>query len=290
MANIRKNITFQQKDLLVSAMENDRELYAQRCNSVEGRSSYKAKWEELVTALNSVQGGSRKSVVEWQKAWTQYKNKVKGRASHLRAHTRGTGGGEPGRLLAPIELRVVAILGEETIAGLGTAEGGFRTEDPPSAVPLDPEVIIEEFEEPQEPVESEEGAPQMEEAHIDIGDEWQFAYGADEEPSNRVFLPIPRTSGPPAGTSAQVIRISPTTSSRPPSGATTSASATTPGSYAYGEPTPKKRKKAGGKRDMTLEKFAEILTRQTVAVEGLTATMAAWTPVVVKFGEWLDKQ
>ncbi|KAJ8707540.1 hypothetical protein PYW08_010792 [Mythimna loreyi] len=86
-------------------------------------------WCELVTKLNSIGGGVNISTEEWKKVWEDWKSEVKTKASFIRRHARGTGGGggpSNPQTLTSLEERVVAIIGKLAVEGMpGIQEAGF---------------------------------------------------------------------------------------------------------------------------------------------------------------------
>ncbi|CAK1592730.1 unnamed protein product [Parnassius mnemosyne] len=86
------------------------------------------EWNNLATKLNAHGSGSSKSGERWKKVWADWKSKIKKKASLIRRHASGTGGGPSIRqTLTAFEERVLAIMGNLTVDGLPSIqEQGFR--------------------------------------------------------------------------------------------------------------------------------------------------------------------
>ncbi|CAK1597618.1 unnamed protein product [Parnassius mnemosyne] len=116
----------QQFSTLLEFMESHGDLSNPRCGP-QGRLKSERLWCELAVTLNSIGGGVNKSADKWKKVWADWKSKTKKKASLIRRHASGTGGGPSIRqTLTAFEERVLAIMGNLTVDGLPSIqEQGF---------------------------------------------------------------------------------------------------------------------------------------------------------------------
>nr|CAD7435865.1 unnamed protein product [Timema monikensis] len=161
---------------LVDYMLNHREVAAGRLFGIKGRENLGARWQELGLLLNTM--GPHKSVVQWQKVWTDLKYKARRHAALLRADHLKTGNklkNEPA--LNDMEKKILTIIGPETAEGYCVADSlPERQEDllkaldgipVPSVEDDPPQLFLKELlEGPVEVVEQECENPDYEEAGI----------------------------------------------------------------------------------------------------------------------------
>ncbi|CAK1597667.1 unnamed protein product [Parnassius mnemosyne] len=107
-------------------MTDHGDLSNPRCGP-QGRLKSERLWCELAVTLNSIGGGVNKSADKWKKVWADWKSKTEKKASLIRRHASGTGGGPSIRqTLTAFEERVLAIMGNLTVDGLPSIqEQGF---------------------------------------------------------------------------------------------------------------------------------------------------------------------
>lgn len=283
MSAIRKHITPLQQELLVEAMEVDRELFTKRSNTVQGKETYRKKWEKLTEHLNSVEAGARKTTVEWQKAWVTLKGNVKSKASAVASHARGTGGGPPGKKLTELEERIVSLLGDDLVCGLPINEAGFGPvyDDgagvSPFVVPsAKPTQIVAE------------GAVDQWLRNVHVKFEEDAGQGSSRS-ILRTFTPIPVVIGRAAKRVAIAESQTPTSnlssSSSTPVTSRGSTPVTSRGSTPTGipdkdEPLAKKmRSKVADERRAAMATFTNLMVRQAQAMEAVAASLQTLIPI-----------
>ncbi|KAJ8912720.1 hypothetical protein NQ315_012274, partial [Exocentrus adspersus] len=113
-------------EVLIEYMENHKDFACGRVTAINARETYKKRWTELCTKLNSLGHGVR-PVEKWQKCWADYKSNLKKKAALIRNAREQTGGGpELEDKLNNLELRVLQVMGQTSYAGCGTKELGVR--------------------------------------------------------------------------------------------------------------------------------------------------------------------
>ncbi|RVE41048.1 hypothetical protein evm_014303 [Chilo suppressalis] len=113
--------------MMVDFMERNGDL-AKPTGGPRGRQWATNKWRELSTKLNSDGAGESRSEEKWRKVWTDFKNNTKRKAAKLNKSMSGTGGGPALKItLTDLELRVLALMGEQAATGMTTiSEVGFE--------------------------------------------------------------------------------------------------------------------------------------------------------------------
>lgn len=72
--------------------------------------TYEGVWKNITLELNSV-GPPTRTAKEWQKVWSDYKLKIKGKLAHNKREANATGGGpNTMKVLSPTEETVVKLL------------------------------------------------------------------------------------------------------------------------------------------------------------------------------------
>nr|CAD7450763.1 unnamed protein product [Timema bartmani] len=102
-------------------MLDHREVAAGRLFGMKGRENLGTRWQELGLLLNTM--GPHKSVVQWQKVWTDLKYKARRHAALFRADHLKTGNkpkNEPA--LNDMEKKILTIIGPETAEGYCVAD------------------------------------------------------------------------------------------------------------------------------------------------------------------------
>lgn len=256
-------------------MEDDLELFTKRSNTVQGKETYKRKWEKLAFTLNSVEGAARKTTAEWQKAWVTLKGNVKSKASAVASHARGTGGGPPGKKLNDLEQRIVALLGDDLVSGLPINEAGFGAVYDDGAV-------------------SGQSGPTELLAEPAAGalDQWlrEVNVKFEEELASTSFTPISAIRGkvlkrvgvPEATVTSHSYTPTTSRSSTPVTSRSSSHSSTSTGIPDNDGPPAKKmrRSKVVNERRAAMATFTDLMVRQAQAMESIAASLQDFKPIL----------
>ncbi|CAG9790299.1 unnamed protein product [Diatraea saccharalis] len=117
-----RKISARQTEILIGFLEANKNLakgHVSQQGGPLGKQNNSQIWERLTEKLNCCGSGSTKSAKEWKVYWNNIKYKVRAKATKIRRHMTGTGGGPAfeGGHLTTEESRIMAILGNESIFG-----------------------------------------------------------------------------------------------------------------------------------------------------------------------------
>ncbi|XP_037297995.1 uncharacterized protein LOC119190340 [Manduca sexta] len=116
-----------QVEALVQYLEERPQLAKGFLRNPSAKAQARKEWEMITSKLNSIGGGTIKSVQKWIKYWADKKSAIKKKAALRAAARRRTGGGNVEVLeLNGIEERIVALMGG----------GGFATGDVHLQIPV----------------------------------------------------------------------------------------------------------------------------------------------------------
>ncbi|KAJ8913401.1 hypothetical protein NQ315_008794 [Exocentrus adspersus] len=104
-------------EAFLEAAEINPLLITNKFNGIQGKATGNDIWKSVAQKLNGL-GYGVKTVQEWRRAVTDWKCKVKSKASKLRAAAVQTGGGSTETPpLTPLEEKLLALMGTKCIEG-----------------------------------------------------------------------------------------------------------------------------------------------------------------------------
>ncbi|XP_018394990.1 PREDICTED: uncharacterized protein LOC108773624 [Cyphomyrmex costatus] len=126
------NVTYKQREILLTYMESHRELLQGRLSSKsESRRTMKDMWDDLANILNSSAEGPKKNSEEWRKSWNDWRMNVLKKETKRRNHSRGTGGGSPMKVnFTDIEEKLLELLTPEAAGIENVPQGGIPLKKP----------------------------------------------------------------------------------------------------------------------------------------------------------------
>jgi Myb/SANT-like DNA-binding domain len=125
------NFTTREVDVLVTEVERRKDvLFGKLSSSVTGEVKRKA-WGEVTTSVNEVGSGEVRKEAEVKKKWSDVASQSKKKEAKRRMEMQATGGGSVAVddvKLTATELKVIGILGEQSIVGIvGGVDVGMQS-------------------------------------------------------------------------------------------------------------------------------------------------------------------
>ncbi|KAG8238235.1 hypothetical protein J437_LFUL018113 [Ladona fulva] len=118
-SGITKKISGEQREAMLQFMIENPDLAKNRLSGPQGGIKKTMKWRELATILNSCPTGVSKTPDKWSRSWQDWRSDVKQKASRLRRHAAGTGGGpSKGTPLTALEERLLSFIGKTAVNGV----------------------------------------------------------------------------------------------------------------------------------------------------------------------------
>ncbi|KAK3918171.1 Maturase K, partial [Frankliniella fusca] len=116
--NKTTRMSIEQRDIMLKFMKSHPALATNKFTAPDGVKHKARLLTELTAMLNSCPSGASKASDKWMKSWQDWRSDVKSKASKIRRHCNGTGGGPPLKLtLSPLEDELLAFLGEVAVSG-----------------------------------------------------------------------------------------------------------------------------------------------------------------------------
>ncbi|KAG8234621.1 hypothetical protein J437_LFUL015034 [Ladona fulva] len=116
-SGIAKRISREQREAMLQFMIENPDLAKNKLSGPQGGIMKSMKWEELAGILNSCPIGVCKTPDKWSRSWQDWRSDVKHKASRLRRHVAGTGGGpSKGTPLTALEERLLSFIGETAVS------------------------------------------------------------------------------------------------------------------------------------------------------------------------------
>lgn len=124
--NPPKKVTKEQKHIIVDFMVKNNDFLVGPFLGEDG-SAINKKWIELVDLLHSCGAQHpKKSLDGWKQTWRDMKKMAKTKYSAIKKCRNTTGSGPSGQTLSELEEKIIAIIGKETLDGIGIEELGFN--------------------------------------------------------------------------------------------------------------------------------------------------------------------
>ncbi|KAJ6642976.1 hypothetical protein Bhyg_07932, partial [Pseudolycoriella hygida] len=113
-----KRLCTTQKEILVEFLEKHPELKSGKFSATFTNKISTSLWKEVAGLLNAVPLAPIKTHDQWRKCWTDMKRNTKQKASRIKKHQTGTGGGEETvEQLSLTQNRICDILGPTAVEG-----------------------------------------------------------------------------------------------------------------------------------------------------------------------------
>ncbi|XP_011554830.3 uncharacterized protein LOC105386048 [Plutella xylostella] len=154
-----RNLSPAQSHLLMSLMDEHRELARGGPGNQRERARARLLWEDIANQLNSLEG-SRKTVEQWRKVWTDKKYVAKKAAVAVRARELSTGEGGPAPALKVTDrdIMIMNMMGED-FALPGPRARGLAVPPPVVSSTADGKTEIVTIDDDEEPDETAPTSP-----------------------------------------------------------------------------------------------------------------------------------